>query len=70
VRDAIAEKEQLLAETRRVRSIMRSALDVLAEGAEADHPPAAEEPDRPSAPITPRLTGQSTPPAGVDRLAG
>src|SRR6476469_10476764 len=31
VRDAIAEKEQLLAETRRVRSIMRSALDVLTE---------------------------------------
>jgi cell division initiation protein len=72
VRDAIAEKEQLLAETRRVRSIMRSALDVLAEGAEAEagDPPAAEEPDRPSAPITPRLTGQSTPPTGVDRLAG
>src|SRR6187551_291387 len=36
VRDAIAEKEQLLAETRRVRSIMRSALDVLAEDEPAE----------------------------------
>jgi cell division initiation protein len=67
VRDAIAEKEQLLAETRRVRSIMRAALDVLAEGAEAEEAPA--EAVRRSAPITPRLNEQSADTA-VDRLAG
>jgi cell division initiation protein len=43
VRDAIAEKEQLLAETRRVRSIMRAALDVLAEGAEEQKTPSDGE---------------------------
>ena len=68
VRDAIAEKEQLLAETRRVRSIMRAALEVLAEGETPAHGAPAKDEER-SAPITPRLTEQ---PAGtaVDRLAG
>ena len=70
VRDAIAEKEQLLAETRRVRSIMRSALEVLAEGEEGE--PGKEEPaqdEQRSAPITPRLAEQP-PGASTDRLAG
>ena len=68
VRDAIAEKEHLLAETRRVRSILRAALEVLAEGQQTEVEAAPEEETR-SAPITPRLTDQS---AGTDanRLAG
>jgi hypothetical protein len=33
VRDAIAEKEQLLAETHRVRTMLRAALDIVSEGA-------------------------------------
>jgi len=68
VRDAIAEKEQLLAETRRIRSIMRSALDVLAEGEDVEEEAPPEDEKR-SAPITPRLTDQSAETA-VDRLAG
>jgi cell division initiation protein len=36
VRDAIAEKGRLLAETRRIRSIMQAALEVLSEGEERD----------------------------------
>jgi len=67
VRDAIAEKEQLLAETRRVRSIMRSALEVLAEDEEGTEEPAQDE--QRSAPITPRLA-QHPPGAATDRLAG
>jgi hypothetical protein len=67
VRDAIAEKEQLLAETRRVRSIMRAALDVLAEGQEKSDAPDEEE-KRPAA-ATPRLTEPQSGTA-VDRLAG
>ena len=63
-----AEKEHLLAETRRVRSILRAALEVLAEGDQTEAEAAPEEETR-SAPITPRLTDQS---AGTDanRLAG
>jgi cell division initiation protein len=67
VRDAIAEKEQLLAETRRVRSILRAALDVLAEGKEEDE--AAEPEERPGS-VAPRLSEQPAGPAEVDRLAG
>jgi cell division initiation protein len=67
VRDAIAEKEQLLAETRRVRSIMRAALDVLSEGEDAEEAPAEDE--KRSSPSTPRLTDQSAGTA-TDRLAG
>lgn len=67
VRDAIVEKEQLLAETRRVRSIMRSALDVLAED-DGDEEQPSEDVKR-SAPITPRLSEQPAGPA-ADRLAG
>ena len=67
VRDAIVEKEQLLAETRRVRSIMRAALDVLAEGEQEAG--TAPEQEKRAAATTPRLT---EPPSGtaVDRLAG
>jgi cell division initiation protein len=68
VRDAIAEKEHLLAETRRVRSILRAALEVLAEGDQTEAETAPEEETR-SAPITPRLTDQSSG-ADANRLAG
>jgi hypothetical protein len=70
VRDAIAEKEQLLAETRRVRSIMRAALDVLAEGQEGagkdEHEDAVERPEA----ATPRLTEPPAASPEADRLAG
>ena len=70
VRDAIAEKEQLLAETRRVRSIMRAALDVLAEGQEVagkdEHEDAVERPEA----ATPRLTEPPAASPEADRLAG
>jgi len=70
VRDAIAEKEQLLAETRRVRSIMRAALDVLAEGQESEAEDSPAEPtERPEA-ATPRLTDRPAGSSEVDRLAG
>jgi cell division initiation protein len=73
VRDAIAEKEQLLAESRRVRTILRAALDVLAEGEKTEGAAEAEETEeaetRPEG-VAPRLTEQPTGPAGVDRLAG
>lgn len=36
IREAIAEKERLLAETHRVRTIMRAALEVLSEAGEPD----------------------------------
>jgi cell division initiation protein len=69
IRDAIAEKEQLLAETRRVRTIMRAALDVLAEGQEVSEDEHDEAPERPEA-ATPRLTEPPAAPPGVGRLAG
>ena len=67
IRDAIAEKEQLLAETRRIRSILRAALEVASEGEEAQG--ADVEDDQPRH-AGPRL---SEPPAArpdADRLAG
>jgi cell division initiation protein len=64
VRDAIAEKGELLAETRRIRSIMRAALEVLSEGdARADDEDdqgdaAAEVTEHPAArPDADRLAG-------------
>jgi cell division initiation protein len=68
VRDAIGEKEHLLAETRRVRTILAAALEVLAEGEHTEVQAAPEEETR-SAAVTPRLTDQS---AATDagRLAG
>jgi cell division initiation protein len=36
LRDAISEKEQLLAETRRIRTMLRAALEVIADESEAD----------------------------------
>jgi cell division initiation protein len=70
IRDAIAEKEQLLAETRRVRTIMRAALDVLAEGQEVGGEDEHDEvPERPEA-AAPRLNEPPAAPPGVDRLAG
>ena len=65
VRDAIAEKEQLLAETRRVRTILRAALEVLSEGEQE----AADE----SGPATPAAAPLVEHPASrpdAGRLAG
>src|SRR6187551_3906602 len=56
VRDGIAEKEQLLAETRRVRTIMRAALDVLAEGQEIQGEDDQDAPAERAEAATPRLT--------------
>jgi cell division initiation protein len=36
LRDAIAEKQQLLAETKRIRTMLRAALEVLSDGERAD----------------------------------
>jgi cell division initiation protein len=58
LRDAIAEKEQLLAESRRVESILRAALEVVTEGQKQEE--ADEEPEILTAP----------PALGVERLAG
>jgi cell division initiation protein len=58
LRDAIVEKERLLAESRRVETILRAALEVISEGeADAD----AEEDAR---------SGATPPALGVERLAG
>jgi cell division initiation protein len=70
IRDAIAEKEQLLAETRRVRSIMRAALDVLAEGQEIQGENDRDEPAERAEAATPRLTEPPAASTEVDRLAG
>ena len=56
IRDAIAEKERLLAESRRVESILRAALEVVSEGGAGDAGAAG---------TTARVSE-----AGVDRLAG
>jgi hypothetical protein len=60
VRDAIAEKERLLAESRRVESILRAALEVVSEGGSAD--------ERDDAARRPTIADVSD--TGVDRLAG
>jgi cell division initiation protein len=71
VRDAIGEKELLLAETRRVRTILAAALDVLAEGRDDEHDDAAEEkPERRSESVGPRLSEPPADGADADRLAG
>jgi cell division initiation protein len=59
IRDAIAEKERLLAESRRVETILRAALAVITEG-EADRDTDTPDAKAPSA----------VPDAGVGRLAG
>ena len=61
VRDAIAEKERLLAESRRVETILRAALEVISEGKSEDAE-RAEEMRRPSFPAATDT--------GADRLAG
>ena len=70
IRDAIAEKEQLLAETRRVRSIMRAALDVLAEGQELQGENDRDEPAERAEAAMPQLTEPPAASTKVDRLAG
>jgi len=71
IRDAISEKEHLLAETRRMRSILQAALEVISEGEESKatveeetSTDASRESDHP------RLAGPATGAAGVGRLAG
>ena len=54
LRDAIAEKEQLLAETRQIRGSLRAALDVLGDGADAE----------------PQNRHDAAPTTGFERLAG
>jgi cell division initiation protein len=61
VRDAIGEKERLLAESRRVESILRAALEVISEGRSSDQE-RADEMRRPSFPAATET--------GEDRLAG
>jgi cell division initiation protein len=60
VRDAIGEKERLLAESRRVTSILRAALEVVSEGGSADELDDAAR----------RPTIADVSDTGVDRLAG
>ena len=66
VRDAIAEKEQLLAESRRIRGLLRSALEVLGESdpaEDADEEAAVEAPQgHAGAPVEEHPK--------IDRLAG
>jgi hypothetical protein len=53
VRDGIAEKEQLLAETHRIRVMLRAALEIVSDGA----PEAGEAEEAVSHPGIQRLTG-------------
>jgi cell division initiation protein len=64
VRDAIAEKEHILAESRRIRTIMRAALEVLSEGAE--HETVDEEAEVAEASVAEHPAGRPD----ADRLAG
>ncbi|HEX5584476.1 DivIVA domain-containing protein [Gaiella sp.] len=66
VRDAIAEKEQLLAETRRVRTIMRAALEVLSEGQERSEEDGDDEADA----TPPHVAEHPAARPEADRLAG
>lgn len=61
VRDAIAEKERLLAESRRVETILRAALAVVTEGGTAER-------ESDDAPHRPAISDAGD--TGVDRLAG
>jgi cell division septum initiation protein DivIVA len=53
LRDAIADKEQLLAETHRIRVMLRAALDIVSDGA----PQAEAAPEDPPTPEIQRLAG-------------
>lgn len=71
IRDAISEKEHLLAETRRMRSILQAALEVISEDEDSKATVEQEtstDASRESDP--PRLAGPATGAAGVGRLAG
>jgi cell division septum initiation protein DivIVA len=61
IRDAIAEKERLLAESRRVASILRAALEVVTEGA-SEREVQDDEARRPAF--------SAAPDADANRLAG
>ena len=61
IRDAIAEKERLLAESRRVETILRAALEVITEG-QSDAQETVEEKPEPGFPTATD--------AGAERLAG
>jgi cell division initiation protein len=61
IRDAIAEKERLLSESRRVESILRAALEVVREGKSGDEADESrdEQAHRPSiAPVGEESTGR------------
>jgi cell division initiation protein len=67
IRDAIAEKEQLLAETYRVRTILQAALAVLSEG---EHEETEEGGEEPADGAATRLSEHPAARQDVGRLAG
>lgn len=70
LREAIAEKEQLLGEVRKVRSLLRSALDVVEQTPGHAEPPTATQRPQPVGPETPAGGGSDPPDPNVRRLAG
>jgi len=60
IRDAIAEKEQLLAETHRIRTMMRAALEIVSDGRSAEDAAVEREEPGPAEPAEAR----------IERLAG
>jgi cell division initiation protein len=64
IRDAIAEKERLVSESRRVESILRAALEVVTEGKSDDEDRRQQREERAHRPISPVSE------EGADRLAG
>ena len=50
LRDAIAEKAELLAETHRIRTMMRAALEIISDGEPREEPVVEDEEPAPTAP--------------------
>jgi cell division initiation protein len=71
LREAISEKEQLLGEVRKIRALLRSALDVVDAGPETTVESAAvdTEPTGPQA-VSAQSAGDAVTEAGVRRIAG
>jgi cell division initiation protein len=67
-RDAIADKERLLRDTRRIQGLLRSALDA-AEGAEAENLEQVHQPEPPPPPPAPQQQPEQHEPE-IRRLAG
>jgi hypothetical protein len=55
LRDAIAEKEQLLAETHRIRTMMRAALEIISDGAPREEPVVEDEEPAREGPVEARI---------------